>query len=312
MKILFTNPSPLIKYGMQKGFEKNGWETERIEIPEQTVEGLSQKIEKFRPDYLFTEGGVNTRRFIYPVLERYDIPHIYWAVEDPVAHNTMAMEWASKSVLTATPDIDLVEDYRKKGHKAICIPFAMDQDYYYKYPIDAHFASLDAIHIGNNYNVFPERREAYGYIIQPFIDKGKKIEVYGFDWQHPKHCFKLPPEIDKGYLAHEKSVIAYSSAKIVLGVHSITKSRTMQSMRTFEILGCCGFYLTQLTPAIQAMFKNHEHLVWSSCYDETVELMDFYLKHPEAREKIAQAGQKLVYERHTYALRAKEIIDALK
>jgi len=312
MRILFTNPSPMIKYGMQKGFEKNGWETDRIELSEQTIEGLSRKIEQFKPDYLFTEGGVNTRFFIYPVLERYGIPHIYWAVEDPVAHKTMAMEWAGKSVLTATPDIEMVEDYRKKGYKALCIPFAIDPDYYFKYPADPHFASLDAIHIGNNYNVFPERRKAYGYIIQPFIDKQKMIEVYGFDWQHPKHSFKLPPEFDKGYLAHERSVIAYSSAKIVLGVHSITNSRTMQSMRTFEVLGCCGFYLTQLTPAIKEMFKNHVHLVWSSSYNETVELMDFYLDRPKAREKIARAGQKLVYERHTYEIRAREIIKALK
>ena len=312
MKILFTNPSPMIKYGMQKGFDKNGWETDRIEVPEQTVEGLTHKIEQFKPDFLFTEGGVNTRKFIYPVLERYALPHIYWAVEDPIAHNTMAMEWAGKSVLTATPDIEMVEHYRSKGHKALCIPFAIDPDYYYKYPVDAHFASLDAIHIGNNYNVFPERRKAYGYILQPFIDKQKKLEVYGFDWQHPKHRFNLPSEIDKGYIPHEKSVIAYSSAKIILGVHSITHSRTMQSMRTFEILGCCGFFMTQLTPAIQEMFQNHVHLVWSSHYEETVELMEFYLDHPAAREKIAQAGQRLVYDRHTYEMRAKEIIEALK
>ena len=312
MKILFTNPTPMIKYGIQKGFEKNGWDTARIEVPEQTVEGLSAKIETFRPDYLFTEGGVETKRFIYPVLEKYQIPHIYWAVEDPIGNSGLAAEWSKRSVLSLTPDIEMLPNYLEGGFHAICTPFAMDPDYYHYYPSNPHFASLDAVHIGNNYDVFPERRQAYTYMIQPFIDQGRRLEVYGFDWENPQHSFNIPPAYDKGYLAHEKSVIAYSSAKIILGVHSITNSRTMQSMRTFEVLGCGGFFLTQRTRAIETMFENHRHLVWSSSYAETVDLMEYYLRHESERKRIAEAGQKFVYENHTYEKRAGEIIAALK
>jgi spore maturation protein CgeB len=311
MKILFTNPTPMIKYGMQKGFARLGWETDRIEVPEQNVDGLRSKIEAYKPDYIFTEGGVETRKFIFPVLEAYAIPHIYWAVEDPIAHNTLAMQWAEKSVLVLTPDIEMLGSYRQRGHKAICIPFAADPAYYYRYPRDEHFASLDAVHVGNNYNVFPERRKAYEYIIKPFIDKDKKLEVYGFDWDNPKHGFRLAPQYNKGYLSHERSVVAYSSARITLGVHSITNSRTMQSMRTFEVLGCGGFFLTQHTRAIESMFKNHTHLVWSKSYEETVELMDYYLKNDSERERIALSGQRFVYENHSYEKRAREIAEAL-
>lgn len=312
MKILFTNPSPMIKYGMQKGFEKHGWKTERVEVPEQTIEGLSNKIEKFKPDYIFTEGGVDTKKFVIPVLSRYSIKHIFWAIEDPIANATHAMEWAKYSVLVLTPDIEMLDNYKNNGYKAICIPFAIDPDYYYKYPTDAHFSSLDAIHIGNNYSVFDARNKAYEYIINPFIDKKKKLEVYGSDWTNPTHKYTLPSAYNKGHISHEQSVKAYSSAKIVLGVHSITTSRTMQSMRTFEVLGCRGFFLTQLTTAIKSMFENHKHLVWSSCYPETIELMDFYLSNPDAREKIAEDGQKMVYENHTYYKRVTDIINALK
>lgn len=311
MRILFTNPSPMIKYGIQPGFEKHGWITDRLELVEHSVEGLEKKIKAFRPDFLFTEGGVDTKSFIYPVLDKNKIAHIYWAVEDPVANGTLAMEWAKRSVLTLTPDVECLENYHKKGYKAICIPFAIDPDYYHQYPSSSHFSALDAIHIGNNYNVFPERREAYGYILQPFIDQKTKFEVYGFDWRNPRHSFILPEEYDKGYLAHEQSVIAYSSAKIVLGVHSITKSHTMQSMRTFEILGCGGFFLTQRTLAIESMFQNHVHLVSSSSYEETTELMKYYLRHPDERKKIAQNGQRLVYSEHTYAQRVENIIHSL-
>lgn len=311
IKILFTNPTPMIKYGMQKGFEKNGWETDRIEVPGQTEEGLIKKIGSFRPDYLFTEGGVDTKGFVFPVLERLPVPHIYWAVEDPVANSTLAMEWAARSVLTLTPDVEMLEEYHKKGHKAICIPFAADPDYYYKYPKDPFFSSLDALHVGNNYDVFPERCDAYEYIIRPFMDNGKALAVYGFDWDNPKHRFTLSERYNKGYLPHEKSVVAYSSAKITLGVHSIVNSRTMQSMRTFEVLGCGGFFLTQRTLAVKTMFEDHKHLVASSGYGETVALMNYYLSHDAAREKIALAGQKFVYENHSYEKRAAQIIASL-
>jgi len=60
------------------------------------------------------------------------------------------------------------------------------------------------------------------------------------------------------------------------------------------------------------MFKNHIHLVWSTCYEETVELMDFYLNNDSARERIALNGQKYVYENHNYLERAREIVEALK
>nr|WP_269320338.1 glycosyltransferase [Bacillus sp. EB01] len=64
--------------------------------------------------------------------------------------------------------------------------------------------------------------------------------------------------------------------------------------------------------AIESMFKNHKHLVWSKGYDETIELMDFYLKNDSAREKVANKGQQYVYKYHAYEQRAADAIKALK
>lgn len=312
MKILFTNPAPIIKYGMQLGFEKHGFETARLEVPEQTAEGLRKKVDTFKPDYIFTESGVKFKDIIFPIIEEKSIPHIYWAIEDPVANGGMAMEWARKSVLSLTPCIEMMDNYKNQGHKVLCIPFAIDTDYYFKHPIHPKYAQLDAVHIGNNYNVFAPRVKAYSYIIQPFIDLQKNIEVYGWDWLNPKHAFNIPAEYYKGYLSHEETVHVYSSAKIILGLHSIINSATMQSMRTFEVLGCGGFFLTQHTQAIESMFENHKHLVWSSDYEETRELIAFYLSNDTAREKVGKTGMEHVLKHHTYERRAGEIINALR
>lgn len=311
MKILFTNPAPIIKYGMQPGFEKHGWQTDRLEVPEQTADGLRQKIDAFKPDYLFTDSGVNHQDIIFPILEQTSLPHIYWAIEDPVANAGMAMSWAARSVLSLTPCVEMLSNYERNGHRAICIPFAIDPDYYYRYPVELELAKLDAVHIGNNYNVFPERIAAYRYIIQPFIDRSANLVVYGKWWGNLSHAYTIPDTVNKGYLAHERMGPHYSSAKIVLGLHSIVDSATMQSMRTFEALGCGGFLLTQRTKAITSMFEDHKHLVASSSYGETVELMKYYLPRDEARARIAEQGRKHVYKYHTYERRVADILQAL-
>lgn len=52
MKILFTNPTPMIKYGILSGFEKHGWETARIEVPQQNESDFQGMIDRFKPDYI--------------------------------------------------------------------------------------------------------------------------------------------------------------------------------------------------------------------------------------------------------------------
>ncbi|MNV54989.1 Spore protein YkvP [compost metagenome] len=204
-----------------------------------------------------------------------------------------------------------MEHYTSHGHKAICTPFAIDEDYY-NYKQTDKYNYLDAIFVGNNYNYYDARHKAYLDVIQPFIDENKKIEVYGNnEWVNRDYNFNIEPQYYKGYMSHEETPYIFSSAKIILGVHSVVNSLTMQSMRTFEVLGCRGFFLSSYTKSVENMFENHVHLTYSSSPEETKEIMDFYLNNEDARNKIALAGQKLVYEKHTYKQRVNEIINAL-
>lgn len=77
-------------------------------------------------------------------------------------------------------------------------------------------------------------------------------------------------------------------------------SPTQTSVRTFEIMGTGGFYLTCYTSSHENLFKNHEHLVWSASPEQTVELIDYYLKHDDERTAIASKGQAEIFGKHTY------------
>jgi spore maturation protein CgeB len=126
-----------------------------------------------------------------------------------------------------------------------------------------------------------------------------------------KRPFRLEKCYYGGYLPYERLPAAYSSAKIVLGLHSVDSSPSMMSMRTFEALGCGAFHLTQWTPAIENYFSNHKHLVWSKSPEETMELAQYYLGKEHLREKIARTGQQEVYDKHTYLHRARDLLAAL-
>lgn len=310
MRILFLNSAPIITYGLAAGFEKNGVVTSILTPNQQNIQGFKNALDTFKPDFVLMEGGIDSQEWVFPVVEE-GVPLIYWGIEDPIWLDTLSMEWAEHAVLVATPCWEAVEKYQANGHHALCVPFAVNPDWYYRRDTQK-YAHLDAVLIANNYNYYDTRYEAYQYLLQPFIDHSKNLEVYGLDWDNPDFKYRVPEHYYKGYMPYEETVLAYSSAKMVLGVHSVIDSRTMQSMRTFEILGCGGFFFSSYAKALEEMFINHRHLVFSRSREETEVYMDYYLRNEEARQKIALEGQKFVYENHTYEQRAKQIIEALE
>jgi hypothetical protein len=52
-------------------------------------------------------------------------------------------------------------------------------------------------------------------------------------------------------------------------------------------------------------FENHKHLVWFKSIKECLYLLDYYLKHDDEREKIAQQGRELLLNKHTWGHRMK-------
>lgn len=313
MKILFLNSAPIIKYGLKPGFEKNGWETSILTFPHEcNAESFIERVDEFKPDYVLMEGGIDFDKWIFPVVQEKGLKMIYWAIEDPIWVDSLSLNWGNNSVLVATPCIETLDFYAENNIKAVSVPFAIDPDFHNYKGITERYTKLDAICIANNYDYYDTRLKGYQDIIQPFIDMDYKIDIYGGkEWVNRSFRFNIPDANYAGHMTMEESLFAYSSTKYVLGIHSVVDSRTMQSMRTFEVLGCRGFYLSSYTKSLEVMFENHKHLIYSSSFEETVELILHYNDREDERNKIALAGQQLVYEKHTYEQRAKDIIDAL-
>ena len=102
-----------------------------------------------------------------------------------------------------------------------------------------------------------------------------------------------------------------ASSKIVLGLNEVNSSPLYFSNRTFLTLACGGFHLTHYVPGLETVFENGRHLVWYHDSAECIELIHQYLADPEARNRVAEAGRELAFERHQYYHRVGRILELL-
>jgi hypothetical protein len=83
--------------------------------------------------------------------------------------------------------------------------------------------------------------------------------------------------------------------KIVLAYDGpFTKGFT--SGRTFRTLMSEAFLLIRYFPGIENLFINRRHLVWFHSDQQGLALLDYYLDHPEERDRIAQEGHNYLME----------------
>ena len=309
MKILFTNNAPVIKHGIGQAFADFGVDVRYTQIVHDP--DWINIFEEFKPDYVFNDGGWDTYNILFPFLTERNTRHIFWAIEDPIFFQHLSLPHALQSEFVFTTCQETITQYQAHGVQAYLLPFACHPDFHKRVAPDPRF-NHDIVFVGNNYSEFKERIAGAERILKPLMDANYNIKIYGNEWWlYQSRPFIIDPRFYGGYLGSEDLPAVCASVPIVLGLHSVTTSSTMMSMRTFEVLGSGGFHLTQWTPAIESMFKNHYHLVWSNSAEETLDLVNYYLAHPELREKIALQGQREVYEKHTYHKRIEQFLPML-
>lgn len=101
----------------------------------------------------------------------------------------------------------------------------------------------------------------------------------------------------------------YRSAKIVLDQSHFTDVDRYTSNRHWIIPACGGFALTKRFPGCEIDYPEGTRAYYNT-YEESIELKDYYLAHPEEREKIRLAG--LAHARiHTYEHRFRRMFELL-
>ncbi len=319
MNILFTGEAPLIKYGLLSGFEELGHncmflhgEYRLFDKPSEKQGPILEKaLAEFRPDMAITEGASGLDiKVVSKILRKHGIFHVYWAIEDPPHFNSISLPFARQCDYTFTTAAECIPKYHKNGLRADLLMFGCNPKYHRQVEPDPKY-SHDIALVASNYDC---RYDEARYMVRCLVDGGYDIKIWGLWWDDPARPVNLldHPEKFGGLLPYELLPTVYSSAKIVLGLHCDDSSKTQTSMRTYEVLGCGAFYLTQYTPAHEYLFEYGTHLVWSKSADDTLRLADYYLNNDAERQKIAQLGQMKVYHEHSYVHRARHVLETIK
>jgi hypothetical protein len=126
--------------------------------------------------------------------------------------------------------------------------------------------------------------------------------LYGAGWQ------ETGLEVRREEIRSGDYAKVCASAAVVLGRDWTDACECYFSNRTWLTLGCGGFLLTNHVPGLERIFSNHRELVWFRDVDECLELIAHYLKRPEQRRRIAEAGRAFVLAHRTYDHFARELI----
>jgi len=246
-----------------------------------------------------------------------NIPLIYWATEDPnfTKEYTLPLIKRMKPDFVFTISAKMARLYRKLGIPAAQMDFGYHPSLHRRLSPSEKYR-CDVAVVANAYpNVlrrYPNhyRRKSLDLLIRPLLQSGIRVDFYGKNWGNmgPFLGRLIPRSWIHGPVPYKDASKVYSSAKIVLGLQNYTD---MVTQRTYEILGSGGFLVTCNTPGVRKMLTSDRDLVVSSSPQETVRVVQRYLKDPDGRERIRNQGRKTIAN-HTYTNRAKHMIWVLR
>lgn len=188
----------------------------------------------------------------------------------------------------------------KRGLKTAYVPQFTNPDRFKLAKKDDAFAN-DVLFVGSNHS--REGRQSVKYA----IDMNANISVYGKFW-----AGKLPKNVVKGlFIDNDELHKFYSNAKIVLNDHRLDMIiHGFVSNRIYDVTASGGFMLTDYLPEIEIMYG--DSIATYKTFDEFREKLEYYLLHPEEREKMIEKARKITLENYTNYIAAEKFDGILK
>lgn len=158
--------------------------------------------------------------------------------------------------------------------------------------------SPEIVFMGNNYNgLFELSGFRYDMVMWLKSVYGDKFSVFGSGW----------PDAVSLNTDQYKEAQVYRNCKIAVNCSHF--NMTMYSSdRLFRILGSSAFCASHRFNGIYAMgFREGEHLKTWETFDHLKAIIDYYLVHDEARNKVAKAGHELCVKEYTWMKRMEQL-----
>ena len=112
----------------------------------------------------------------------------------------------------------------------------------------------------------------------------------------------------RGQAGHLKEVVhIYRGSEISVDINRIYQPDII-TMRVFDVIASGGFVLTEHTPVLDTLFDVGTEIATYTTMTDLAKKVEFYLQHPEERERIVQAGRRRVFAEHTMKHRMERML----
>lgn len=142
------------------------------------------------------------------------------------------------------------------------------------------------------------------------------LKVWGRGWTQPqvqRTLRKMKPNIFRGerYVNDLTSAKIYNATQIGLNVHGFHTEEGGLNSRTFDLLACGTFELTDFVPGMEELLTPGKEVAVYRSQEEARDRIAYYLRHPEERKRIAARGRERTLREHTYLHRMKTVLQAV-
>ena len=110
---------------------------------------------------------------------------------------------------------------------------------------------------------------------------------------------------------YEDLVDYYNQSKINFNMTSLQMTNAI-NQRIFDVSACKRFILTDYRKQIDELFDGKKNIVYFTDVNEIPDLIDYYLKNDDVRNKYCNNAFNLVLNNHTYAHRVKHLVTIMK
>ncbi len=263
--------------------------------------------EREKPSLCIVSGGHRILPETVAEIKRKGITIVLWTTDVPVDFTNIkkAAPFYDHIFCSGT---EAVEIFRDQGlGKVYWLPFACDPRCHSPVELsekDKKKYANKVVFVGSFY---PERAN----VLESVSDLD--IAVWGPYWKRLEENSPLKRKVKDAKLNYDEWVKIYNTAEIVLVIHYNTGGVpcNQASPKLYEALACGKFVLADNQKDARALFEDGRHMVFFEDEGDLRKKIDYYLGHPEERERIAAEGRKEVLKEHTYKNRIKKILEIM-
>jgi spore maturation protein CgeB len=156
---------------------------------------------------------------------------------------------------------------------------------------------------------YPNRQR----IFKSLVARGLDLRLWGVGWRGIPELEPLVAQ--ERYLPSDEVVKVYNACQVVINLHSspLCEQRLggadFVNPRTLEVPACGGFQLVDRVRGLEKFLAPGREVAVFDSEDQLLEMAAHYLRHPEERAAISQAGRRRVLASHTYYHRMEALLE---